>query len=96
MLYIDQPVSTGYSYTKRIHSTLNMLFLGNPQTETGITPIEAYGGSVPPENSTFLDGISRKSGSRTSPILASQWLYQTSNTRQDNPKAVFARNYHIQ
>ncbi|OAQ99877.1 hypothetical protein LLEC1_03659 [Akanthomyces lecanii] len=56
MLYIDQPVSTGYSYTKRVHSTLNLLFLGIPQTETGITPIEAYGGSVPPENSTFLHG----------------------------------------
>ncbi len=56
MLYIDQPVSTGYSYTERIHSTLNMLFLGSPQTETGITPIEAYGGSVPPENITFLHG----------------------------------------
>ncbi|KAM0669083.1 hypothetical protein ACQRIU_002645 [Beauveria bassiana] len=56
MLYIDQPVSTGYSYTERIHSTLDMLFLGNPVTETSIAPFEAYGGSVPPENTTFLHG----------------------------------------
>ncbi|EGX93182.1 carboxypeptidase S1, putative [Cordyceps militaris CM01] len=56
MLYIDQPVSTGYSYTKRIQSTLDLLFLGNPVTETGITPVAAYNGSVPPENTTFLHG----------------------------------------
>ncbi|TQV97615.1 hypothetical protein V2A60_006642 [Cordyceps javanica] len=56
MLYIDQPVSTGYSYTERIRSTLNLLFLGDPITETGITPMEAYGNSVPPENTTFLHG----------------------------------------
>ncbi|OAA70447.1 Peptidase S10, serine carboxypeptidase [Cordyceps fumosorosea ARSEF 2679] len=56
MLYIDQPVSSGYSYTQRIRSTLNMMFLGNPVTETGITPMEAYGGSVPPGNTTFLHG----------------------------------------
>lgn len=56
MLYIDQPVSTGYSFTEKIQSTLNLLFLGDPITETGITPLTAYGGSVPAENTTFLHG----------------------------------------
>lgn len=56
MLYIDQPVSTGYSFTERIRSTINLLFLGSPINETGITPVEAYGGKVPAENTTFLHG----------------------------------------
>ncbi len=56
MLYIDQPVSTGFSYTEKIKSTLNLLFLGSPVTETGITPFEAYGDAVPDQNSTFLHG----------------------------------------
>jgi carboxypeptidase D len=57
MLYIDQPVSTGFSYTKQVKSTLNLMFLGDPLTETGITPFEAYDGAVPPQNTTFNYGV---------------------------------------
>ena len=56
MLYIDQPVSTGFSYTSMINSTLDLLFLGSPVTQTGIVPFEAYGGKVPAQNTTFLYG----------------------------------------
>lgn len=56
MLYIDQPVSTGFSYTKLVNSTLDMLFLGQPVTETGIAPFKAYGGSIPAQNATFKYG----------------------------------------
>ena len=56
MLYIDQPVSTGFSYTDKINSTLNLLFLGSPVAQTGITPFEAYSNSVLAQNTTFLYG----------------------------------------
>jgi carboxypeptidase C (cathepsin A) len=56
MLYIDQPVSTGFSYTRPTNSTLDLLFLGLPITQTGITPFEAYGKNLPPQNSTFFYG----------------------------------------
>lgn len=56
MLYIDEPVSTGFSFTKLVNGTLDLLFLGTPVTQTGITPFEAYGGDVPAENSTFIYG----------------------------------------
>ena len=46
MLYIDQPVSTGFSYTKLVKSTVNQMFLGDPLTATGITPFEAYNGTT--------------------------------------------------
>ena len=57
MLYIDQPVSTGFSYDALINSTLDLLFLGEPLSETGITPISEYNGTVPASNTTFLYGI---------------------------------------
>ena len=57
MLYIDQPVSTGFSYDTLINSTLDLLFFGAPLTETGITPISEYNGTVPASNTTFLYGI---------------------------------------
>ncbi len=56
MLYIDQPVSTGLSYTKAVKSTLDLMFLGSPVTETGITSLASYNGSVPPQNETLLYG----------------------------------------
>jgi carboxypeptidase D len=56
MLYIDQPVSTGFSYSEKVNSTLDLLFLGLPIEQTGVTPFEAYGGAIPPENTTFLYG----------------------------------------
>ena len=65
MLYIDQPVSTGYSYTKAVKSTLDLLFIGLPP-ETGITPFSAYNGSVPPENTTLQYGMmSEQSAKKT-------------------------------
>lgn len=56
MLYVDQPVGSGYSYDEIIQSTHNLLFAGTPLTETGITPFEAYNGTIPPQNTTFLYG----------------------------------------
>lgn len=49
-------MGTGFSYTARVNATLNQLFLGSPPTKTGITPLAAYGGHVPPENGTFMYG----------------------------------------
>ena len=42
MLYIDQPVGVGYSYDALIKSTQDLLFIGVPETSTGISPMEAY------------------------------------------------------
>ena len=56
MLYIDQPVSTGYSYTELVKGTLDLLFLGSPITSTGITPFDDYKGSIPEQNATFIYG----------------------------------------
>lgn len=55
MLYVDQPVGTGFSYTSLFNSTKDLLFLGN-SAGTGITPFESYVDSVPAENTTFLYG----------------------------------------
>ena len=62
MLYIDQPVGTGFSYTELVKSTFNMLTLppaGLQASEkvTGITAFSDYDGDVPPPNSTFLHGM---------------------------------------
>jgi hypothetical protein len=57
MLYIDQPVGVGYSYDALIKSTQDLLFIGVPETSTGIVPMEGYKGNVPPENSTFKYGV---------------------------------------
>jgi carboxypeptidase C (cathepsin A) len=56
MLYVDQPVTAGFSYSKAINSTWNLLWNGSDGTQTPIVPFEAYNGSVPAENSTFLYG----------------------------------------
>jgi hypothetical protein len=57
ILYVDQPVGTGYSYDALIKSTQDLLFIGKPKLATGITPFEAYKGHVPAENTTFKYGI---------------------------------------
>ena len=48
MLYLDQPVGTGFSYDALINSTFNALFLGGTTLlsleDTGIVPFEAYNG----------------------------------------------------
>lgn len=83
MLYIDQPVSTGFSYTKAVKSTLNLLFLGDPVTQTGILPFEAYNGSVPAENSTLIYGtFSEQSPQKTvnSTLSAAKTVWHFSQT----------------
>ena len=56
MLYVDQPVTAGFSYSKAINSTWNLLWDGSDGTQTPVTPFEAYNGSVPEENSTLIYG----------------------------------------
>ncbi|KAK5130957.1 hypothetical protein LTR08_001513 [Meristemomyces frigidus] len=56
MLYIDQPNTVGFSYSTLVNSTLSLLDLGSEITDTGITACEAYNGSVPAANTTFLYG----------------------------------------
>lgn len=57
MLYVDQPVGTGYSYDALIKSTLDFTFHGDPEKDgTGIVPFEAYGNNMPAQNMTFLYG----------------------------------------
>lgn len=57
MLYIDQPVGTGYSYDVLVKSTQDLLFIGEPAIQTGIIPFDAYKGHVPAENTTFKYGM---------------------------------------
>lgn len=105
MLYIDQPVSTGYSFTERTNATFDALFLGNPVTETGITPIAAYGGTVPAENTTFLHGVfSEQNPNKTvnSTLAAAKTLWRFSqvwfphfpkyNTK-DNRVSIWGNSY---
>lgn len=56
MLYVDQPLTTGFSYSEAIESTLNLLWDGSDGALSPIVPLEAYNGSVPAENSTLLHG----------------------------------------
>jgi carboxypeptidase C (cathepsin A) len=54
MLYIDQPVGTGFSYDTLINSTKDLLSAG-----LGVTAFTAYGpdnSSIPSENKTFIYG----------------------------------------
>lgn len=59
MLYVDQPVGSGFSYDKIVKSTVDLLWYGNgPEGYIGITPFHAYPDGVPPvENSTFKHAI---------------------------------------
>jgi len=56
MLYVDQPVTAGFSYAQAINSTWNLLWDGSDGTYSPATPFEAYNGFVPAENTTFLYG----------------------------------------
>lgn len=56
MLYVDQPVTAGFSYTEAINSTWNLLWDGSDGTYTPVTTFEAYNDFVPAENTTFLYG----------------------------------------
>lgn len=50
-----QQATAGFSYTEIVQSTLNLLW--TPETtDTPIVPFDAYNGSVPAENATFLYG----------------------------------------
>ena len=50
VLYIDQPVSAGFSFTSLIKGTFNLL-------TNDVTPLSAYGGNVPKTNATFGLGL---------------------------------------
>ena len=69
MLYVDQPVGSGYSYDVLLKSTQDLLFLNPTLTTTDIVPFEAYGGKVPPQN------VTKKYG-----VFASQNPLHTANT----------------
>jgi carboxypeptidase C (cathepsin A) len=56
MLYVDQPVTAGFSYAASVNSTWDFLWDGSDGTYTPVTPFEAYNGSVPAENTTLLYG----------------------------------------
>ena len=56
MLYVDQPATAGFSYSKAINATWNLLWDQSHGTPTPVTPFEAYNGSVPAENSTLFYG----------------------------------------
>jgi len=57
MLYIDQPNTVGFSYDVLLNGTLDMLFLGGEESDTGIVPFEDYeDGTVPDANETFYYG----------------------------------------
>ncbi|EME82559.1 uncharacterized protein MYCFIDRAFT_78999 [Pseudocercospora fijiensis CIRAD86] len=55
LLYVDQPVGTGFSYTSLVNSTKDLMYLVNLDN-LNIVPFESYNGSVPAENTTFLYG----------------------------------------
>ncbi|KAG9690797.1 alpha/beta-hydrolase, partial [Aureobasidium melanogenum] len=55
VLYIDQPVQAGFSYSTFMNSTFNFSNL-NPYASS-ITPVDAYDGEVPAENATFKYGL---------------------------------------
>lgn len=49
ILYIDQPVGTGFSYTSLVNGTYDLV-------TSVITPLEAFNGQVPESNITFGQG----------------------------------------
>lgn len=40
MLYVDQPVTTGFSYSEAIESTLDLLWDGSDGTVSPVTPLK--------------------------------------------------------
>jgi hypothetical protein len=64
VLYIDQPVQAGFSYSTFMNSTFN--FVNPSPYVSSITPMETYDGDVPAENATFKYGVwADQSPSRT-------------------------------
>jgi hypothetical protein len=64
VLYIDQPVQAGYSYSTYMNSTFNSVN-ADPYASS-ITPMEDYDGDIPAENATFKYGVwADQSPSRT-------------------------------
>lgn len=57
MLYVDQPVTTGFSHSDIIKGTLLLLWSNDGASLSSITPFQAYEGAVPAENTTFLHDI---------------------------------------
>lgn len=55
VLYIDQPVQAGFSYSTFMNSTFN--FNNLDPFASSITPFDSYNGDVPPENATFKYGV---------------------------------------
>lgn len=55
LLYIDQPVQAGFSYSSFYNSTYNFLALDT--SVSPVTPMDAYDGDIPSENSTFKYGV---------------------------------------
>ena len=49
VLYIDQPVGAGFSYTSLVNGTYNM-------SSNEITPLDVYDGEVPPDGADFGRG----------------------------------------
>ncbi len=49
MLYIDQPVGAGFSYTSLLKGTFDVL-------QGTVTPLTNFNGEVPPSNVTFGQG----------------------------------------
>jgi len=74
VLYIDQPNQVGYSYSTYMNSTVN--FLNTNPSNNGITPLSAYDGKVPAENTTFKYGVfadqNQKYTANTTAIAARQ------------------------
>lgn len=75
MLYIDQPVGTGFSYNEIINSTFNLL----GDESTGIVPFEAYGDEIPEQNATLLYGS-----------FSSQELSRTPNTTEGAARTLWS------
>jgi carboxypeptidase C (cathepsin A) len=81
MLYVDQPVTSGFSHPEAIQCTLDRLYVGSDLSTTGTVLFEAYNGSVSAENSTFL--YSTYSGQKSAhtfnnSILAARTLWHFS------------------
>jgi len=55
LLYVDQPVQAGFSYSSFYNSTYNFLALDT--SVSPVTPMDAYDGDIPSENSTFKYGV---------------------------------------
>ena len=60
VLYVDQPLTSGFSYSTTIQGVLNLLYdpgALDPSSPTGpITPLSAFNGLTPAENITYMYG----------------------------------------